>query len=76
MEALRILEKQHEPEWAHDQEAHVLYRAVDAPRLATGIDTGKVRVVRLDAQANEFVGLTVLGLRSRLLEHLDLGEAA
>lgn len=74
MEALRILEKRHDVEWDYDEEADVLYLSVGRPRQAVGIDIGEGVVVRFDEQVNEVVGLTVLGLRSRLLRGLDVGR--
>jgi hypothetical protein len=47
--------------WDYDEEDDVLYLSVGKPRPAIG-------VVRYDETANEMVGLTVIGLKSRLLQ--------
>jgi uncharacterized protein YuzE len=70
MEALRILEKKEGLNWDYDEEADVLYLSVDSPQDALGVDIGEGLVVRMDAAENEVVGLTVVGLRSRLLKSL------
>jgi uncharacterized protein YuzE len=70
MEALRILEKKEGLTWDYDEEADVLYLTVGSPRDALGVDIGEGLVVRMDASEKEVVGLTVVGLRSRLLKNL------
>lgn len=70
MEALRILEKKEGLNWDYDEEADVLYLSVGSPQDALGVDIGEGLVVRMDASENEVVGLTVVGLRSRLLKSL------
>jgi len=70
MEPLRILEKPDAIKWDYDEEADVLYLSVGAPRAATGVDIGEGVVVRYDEERKEVVGLTVLGLRARLLKGL------
>lgn len=71
MEALKILEKPVEITWDYDEEADVLYISVGAPEPATGIDIGDGVVVRYAEHRREVVGLTVLGLRARLLKGLS-----
>jgi uncharacterized protein YuzE len=70
MEAPRILEKTASIDWDYDEEADVLYLSVGEPRPAISIDLGEGIVARYDESQNEVVGLTVLGLRSRLLKSL------
>ncbi len=70
METLRILDRPERIEWDYDEEADVLYLSVGAPRPVTGVDIGEGVVVRFDEQRKEVVGLTVLGLRTRLLRGL------
>ena len=70
MEALRILEKKEGLNWDYDEEADVLYLSVGSPQDALGVDIGEGLIVRMDAAENEVVGLTVVGLRSRLLKSL------
>lgn len=74
MEALKILEKQQDIEWDYDEDADVLYLSIGVPRQGVGIDIGEGLVVRFDEEEREVVGLTVLGLRSRLLKGLDFGH--
>ena len=70
MEALKILEKRQNLDWDYDEEADVLYLTVGEPVKALGVDIGEGLVVRMDAAEKEVVGLTVVGLRSRLLKNL------
>jgi len=70
MEAVKILEKGQKIDWEYDQEADVLYLSIGKPRKATGVDIGQGVVVRYDEKKKEVIGLTVLGVRTRLLEGL------
>lgn len=71
MEALKILEKPNEITWEYDEEADVLYISIGKPRPALGVDIGEGVVLRYDEAAREVVGLTLIGLRERLLQSLD-----
>lgn len=70
MEAVRILDKKEGVDWDYDEEADVLYLSIGKPRKATGVDIGRGVVVRYDAKKKEVVGLTILGVRARLVESL------
>lgn len=70
---MRILEHPETIDWEYDEEADVLYLSVGAPRPAVGIDIGDGLIVRYDESANEVAGLTVIGLRDRLLRRLSDG---
>ncbi len=70
MEAVKILEKWERVDWDYDEEADVLYLSIGKPRKATGVDIGRGVVVRYDEKKKEVVGLTILGLRARLVESL------
>lgn len=76
MEALRILERKQNLNWDYDEEADVLYLSVGEPQKALGVDIGEGLVVRMDASEKEVVGLTVVGLRSRLLQNLPSEKRA
>ncbi len=71
MEALKILEKPNEITWDYDEEADVLYISIGKPRPALGVDIGEGVVLRYDEAAKKVVGLTLIGLRERLLQSLD-----
>jgi uncharacterized protein YuzE len=71
MEAVRIPEKPGSLDWDYDAEADVLYLTLGAPRPAEGIDIGEGVVLRYDPEQREVVGLTVIGLRARLLKGLS-----
>lgn len=73
MEAVKILEKKERVDWDYDEEADVLYLSIGKPRKATGVDIGNGVVVRYDEKKREVVGLTILGVRARLVESLDKG---
>ncbi len=70
MEALKILEKPGEISWDYDEEADVLYLSVGKPQPALGVDIGEGVVLRYDEEHGEVVGLTLVGLRERLLKNL------
>jgi uncharacterized protein YuzE len=70
MDAVKILEKPAEIDWDYDEEADVLYLSLGGPRQALGIDVGDGVVLRYDEAAKELVGLTLIGLRARLLREL------
>ncbi|MFQ5902302.1 MAG: DUF2283 domain-containing protein [Candidatus Binatia bacterium] len=70
MEAVKILERGQKIDWEYDEEADVLYLSIGKPRKAAGVDIGQGVVVRYDERKREVVGLTVLGVRTRLLEGL------
>jgi len=76
MEALRILERKQNLNWDYDEEADVLYLSVGEPEKALGVDIGEGLVVRMDASEKKVVGLTVVGLRSRLLQNLPSDKRA
>lgn len=72
MEAvIKILKKPAEVLWDYDEEADVLYLSVGDPRPAVGVDIGEGVVARYDEKNKEVVGVTLIGLRARLLEELD-----
>ena len=70
MEALKILEKPSVLQWDYDEEADVLYLSIGEPRPAVGTDIGEGLVVRYDEMTKEVVGLTLVGLRARVLKSL------
>jgi uncharacterized protein YuzE len=70
MEAVKILEKPAEITWDYDEGADVLYLSIGEPRPALGVDIGEGVILRYDEAHGEVVGLTLLGLRARLLRSL------
>lgn len=70
MEALRILEKPGTITWDYDEEGDVLYLSIGEPQPAAGIDIGEGVIIRYDEVRKEVVGLTLIGLRARLLKGL------
>ncbi|MBF0536994.1 MAG: DUF2283 domain-containing protein [Nitrospirae bacterium] len=71
MEAINILEKRENLNWDYDEEADVLYISVGEPQKALGIDIGEGVVVRYVESSGDIVGLTIVGVRERLLRGLD-----
>ena len=72
MEAVKILEKPSSITWDYDEEADVLYLAIGKPQPAVGLDIGEGVIVRYDEVRKEVVGLTLIGLRARLLKSLTM----
>jgi len=70
MEAVKILEKPATINWDYDEDADVLYLSIGKPRSAVGMDIGEGIILRYDEARKELVGLTLIGLRARLLESL------
>jgi uncharacterized protein YuzE len=70
-EAVKILEKKERVDWDYDEEADVLYLSIGRARKAVGVDIGDGVVVRYDEKKKEVTGLTILGVRSRLVESLE-----
>ncbi len=71
MGVVKILEKKERVDWDYDEDADVLYLSIGKPRKATGVDIGDGVVVRYDEKKKEVVGLTILGVRARLVESLE-----
>lgn len=76
MEALRILDKTEALSWDYDEEADVLYISVGKPRPALTVDLGESVLARYDENEKEVVGITIMGVRRRLLESLTARGAA
>ena len=70
---MKILEKKERVDWDYDEETDVLYLSIGKPRKAAGVDIGDGVVVRYDEKKREVVGLTILGVRARLVESLEKG---
>ena len=70
MEAIKILEKKENLNWDYDEEADVLYISMGEPQKALGIDIGDGAIVRDVEATNEVVGLTLIGMKERLLNSL------
>lgn len=72
MEAIRILEKTEDLRWTYDADADVLYVSVGPPRSAIGVDIGEGTVLRYNESSGEVVGITLIGLKDKLLRGLSL----
>ncbi len=70
MAALKILEKPDSLRWDYDGEVDVLYLTIGEPIPAVGVDIGEGIVVRYDEIEKQIVGLTLSGLRARVLKNL------
>ena len=70
METMKILQKPESINWEYDEDADVLYLSIGEPRPAVGIDIGEGIILRYDKVCEELVGLTLIGLRARLLKNL------
>ena len=58
-------------DWDYDEEADVLYISIGEPRKALGVDIGEGEVVRYIEATGEVVGLTLIGIKERLLKSLQ-----
>lgn len=76
MEAMRILEAADALRWKYDEEADVLYISIGEPRPAVTVDLGVGVLARYNEAKKELVGITLVGMRARLLEGLSARETA
>jgi len=67
MEAIKILEKREHLNWDYDEDADVLYISIGSPRKALSVDIGEGVIIRYLEETREVVGLTVLGMKERLV---------
>jgi uncharacterized protein YuzE len=70
MESITILESAEELTMSYDKEADVVYFSFGQPKPAVGFDAGEGMIVRYDDDTNTIVGLTIIGLRTRLMREL------
>jgi uncharacterized protein YuzE len=70
MEAIKIFEKKENLNWDYDEEADVLYISIGEPQKALGVDIGEGAVVRYVESSGEVVGLTLIGVKERVLKSL------
>ena len=70
MEAIKILEKQENLNWDYDEEADVLYISIGEPQKALSVDIGEGAIVRYIESTGELVGLTLVGVKERVLKSL------
>ena len=70
MEALKILQGKPSLNWEYDEEADVLYISIGEPQKALGVDIGEGAIVRYIEATGEVVGLTLIGVKERLLKSL------
>lgn len=70
MDAIKILETKENLNWDYDEEADVLYISIGKPRKALGIDIGDGAVVRYIEETGEVIGLTIIGMKERLINSL------
>lgn len=70
MDTVNILEKSASVTWDYDEEADILYLSVGDPQPALGLDISDGVILRYDESRNEVVGLTIIGVRARLMNRL------
>ena len=71
MEAVKILEGRDPMTRTYDEDADVLYLSLGSPRAAVGVDVGDGVILRYDEAANEVIGVTLIGVRAKLLRQLS-----
>jgi len=70
METIKILDKKENLDWDYDEEADVLYISIGTPQKAIGVDIGEGAIVRYIEKTGEVVGLTIIGVKGRLLNSI------
>jgi len=71
LEAVKILEGGEPVQHSYDAESDILYLSLGVPRSAVGVDIGDGVILRYDETANEVVGVTLVGVRAKLLRELS-----
>lgn len=71
MEPLKMPARSSSVTWEYDREADVLYLSFGDSRPVVGVDIGDGLVLRYDEARQELAGLTVIGLRTRLIQGLN-----
>ena len=71
MEAVKMLEGNDPVIRTYDEDADVLYISLGAPRAAVGVDVGDGVILRFDESSHPVVGITLVGMRTRLLDQLS-----
>ena len=71
MEEIRILEEVEKLNWEYDEEADVLYLSVGELQPAVGMDIGEGVVVRYDEKTRSVVGLTIIGMKEKVLSAMN-----
>lgn len=74
METIKILDKKENLSWDYDEEADVLYISIGEPRKSVGVDIGEGAIIRYVEETSEVVGLTLIGVKERLLINLKRGK--
>lgn len=67
---LRIEESTATGRWSYDADADVLYLSPAEPKPAEGMDIGGGMIALYDEETGEVVGLTIMGLRRKVLREL------
>jgi len=70
MDSITIVEESSEVSWHYDSDADVLYLSLGEPRPAVGVDIGDGVIARYDEGERALVGLTLVGVKHRLLKEL------
>lgn len=70
---IKIVAESDNVRWDYDEEADVLYLSLGEPVEALGTDIGGGIVLRHDEHSKQVVGLTITGIRERLLDELQAG---
>ncbi|OLD61781.1 MAG: hypothetical protein AUI33_14195 [Ignavibacteria bacterium 13_1_40CM_2_61_4] len=70
MEEIKILEDVKGLNWEYDADADVLYVSIGAPESALGMDIGGGVIIRYDEKSRRVVGLTVMGVKERIMRGL------
>lgn len=61
------MEKKENLSWLYDEDADVLYISIGEPQPALSNDTGDGVIVRYREDTKEIVGMTIIGLKQRML---------
>ena len=70
MEEIAIMDNVKNIDWEYDNEADVLYLSMGEPRPASGLDIGDGVVVRYDDSTKQLLGLTIIGMKQKMLSTL------
>jgi len=72
MEVVKIFDRAEKINWDYDEEADVLYLSINEPCPALGVNVGDGVILRYDEANKKLVGITLIGLRARLMSNISI----
>ena len=71
MEKIKILKNRVDVNWDYNEEKDIFYLSLGKSQTAISMDIGEGLIVHYDETQKEVIGLTLTGLREKVLKKLD-----